>query len=118
MSKKFKNDNQRKAVMSKYNTGRAGKPIPSNYKPPIKKTYIFHSDPGHGWLEVDRSELKRLGIENKISECSYRRGNKVFLEEDCDATVFLEAKKQHGEPFDFEERYEEHTPIRNYNYYK
>ena len=35
MSKKFKNDSQRKAVMSKYNTGRAGKPIPSTYKPSV-----------------------------------------------------------------------------------
>jgi len=41
-------------------------------------TYIFHVDPGHGWLEVSRSELKELGILNQISRYSYQRGDKVF----------------------------------------
>jgi hypothetical protein len=77
-------------------------------------TYIFHSDPGHGWLEVTRAECKRLGILNKISIYSYQRGNKVYLEEDCDATLFIEAKKEHKEEFKFDEQNVEVTPIRNY----
>ena len=77
-------------------------------------TYIFHIDPGHGWLEVLRSELKELGILNQISRYSYQRDDKVFLEEDCDAAVFVNKKKDFGQEVDFEEVYEENTPIRRY----
>lgn len=54
--------------------------------------YKFYYDAGHGWLEVDVEELKQLGIENKISQYSYRNGDKVYLEEDCDFFVFSKAK--------------------------
>lgn len=51
----------------------------------------FITDPGHGWLSIPISELKRLGIEDKISPYSYVNGNRVYLEEDCDAGVYLNA---------------------------
>jgi hypothetical protein len=76
--------------------------------------YIFHTDPGHGWLEVTRAECKRLGILEKISIYSYQRGNKVYLEEDCDAALWVEAKRAHGEEFKFDEQHLEVTPIRRY----
>jgi len=76
--------------------------------------YIFHNDPGHGWLEVTRAELVRLGILNQISEYSYQRGDKIYLEEDCDATLFYETKKALGEEITFNDQYKENTPIRNY----
>ena len=53
------------------------------------KIYPFHVDPGHGWLEVEYSDLVELGIQDEISECSYRRGNTCYLEEDCDAYLFV-----------------------------
>jgi hypothetical protein len=56
----------------------------------------FHTDPGHGWLEVKYSELKELGIEEKISSYSYVKDNVVYLEEDCDAAVYLDAMKAKG----------------------
>ncbi len=61
--------------------------------------YIKHEDPGHGWLEVGRHELERLAIRDDISSYSYQRGDRVYLEEDCDMTTFLEAlnKKQHDD---------------------
>jgi len=77
-------------------------------------TYIFHSDPGHGWLEVTRAECKRLGILERISHYSYQRGDKVYLEEDCDAALWVEAKRAAGEDFEFDEQHLEVTPIRNY----
>jgi hypothetical protein len=58
------------------------------------KAYRFYSDPGHGWLAVKFSELCDLGIENKISSCSYKHGGTVYLEEDCDMAVFLKAYKE------------------------
>ncbi|MFW5871486.1 MAG: hypothetical protein ACOCUT_00115 [bacterium] len=76
--------------------------------------YIFHTDPGHGWLAVKRSELKRLGIIDKISSYSYQKGQTVYLEEDCDATIFCQAKEAKGEKIEVKESYKKHTPIRHY----
>lgn len=65
--------------------------------------YTFISDQSHGWLQVPLPELKALGIENRISNFSYqdlshrdRTENTglgvVYLEEDCDAMIFIQAK--------------------------
>ena len=75
--------------------------------------YIFHIDPGHGWFEVTRAELIRLGILNRISHYSYQKDDKVYLEEDCDATTFIQAKQALGEDVTFDEQYLE-KPIRHY----
>ena len=76
--------------------------------------YVFHSDPGHGWLAVKRKELVRLAILNKVSQCSYQRGGTVYLEEDCDASLFIDAKDKAGEKFEHRESYQDNTPIRHY----
>lgn len=60
-------------------------------KPIKKRTYHFYSDSGHGWLKVPLKDIIKLGIQDKISGCSYERGTFVYLEEDCDAQIFLEA---------------------------
>jgi len=65
--------------------------------------YNFHTDPGHGWLEVTLAEVVALGISEQISHYSYQRGDKVYLEEDCDAALFINAKKQRGEEYSFNE---------------
>ena len=81
-------------------------------------TYIFHTDPGHGWLAVPYKDLVSLGIQDKISDYSYSKGNTAYLEEDCDAAVFITAYKEHfGDMFKFRESYKEHTPIRNFEDY-
>lgn len=55
-------------------------------------TFTFHSDPAHGWLEVLWTDLKNVNLNpTDFSRYSYRRGNTFFLEEDCDATKFVEA---------------------------
>lgn len=58
------------------------------------KRYKFHADPGHGWLEVPVAELAALGIADKVSAYSYvsRDGKTAYLEEDCDVTLFVDAK--------------------------
>lgn len=59
--------------------------------------YPFHSDAGHGWLEVAMSDLHTLGIAGEITPYSYAKGGKAFLEEDRDAATFLSAlEKYHG----------------------
>ena len=76
--------------------------------------YVFHTDPGHGWLAVKRLELFNLGILSQISSCSYQKGDTVYLEEDCDAPIFIKTKERAGEKFEYRESHQENTPIRNY----
>lgn len=58
--------------------------------------YDFYSDPGHGWLHVKYDELVELGIQDKITFYSYRKGNDVYLEEDCDMSEFMNAMEAKG----------------------
>ena len=54
----------------------------------------FYSDPGHGWLSVSRNVLEKYIDPKEISVYSYQRKNQVFLEEDCDASKFLDALRK------------------------
>jgi hypothetical protein len=61
----------------------------------MNATFTKHDDPGHGWLEVQESDIKELGATvNDFSGYSYRKGNRLFLEEDCDASKFVTLWKQ------------------------
>src|SRR5690349_20594836 len=55
-------------------------------------SYEFFSDPGHGWLKVPLKEIEQLGLLDKISNCSYANAGYIYLEEDCDLPLFLQAK--------------------------
>lgn len=56
----------------------------------MKKLKITrYQDGGHSWFKVARKELTKLGIEEKISRCSYQYGDYVYLEEDVDIVVFF-----------------------------
>tara|TARA_R100001594_G_scaffold17292_1_gene35376 strand:+ start:3769 stop:4128 length:360 start_codon:yes stop_codon:yes gene_type:complete len=63
-------------------------------------SYTFHTDGGHGWLEVSRSEINRLDMGHSISKYSYQSvdGKTIYLEEDCDAPEFAlrKGKKKEG----------------------
>jgi len=80
--------------------------------------YIFHADPGHAWLAVKRKELIKLGILDKITHFSYQKGGTVYLEEDCDAGIFIKAKKVIGEVVEYRESHQDNTPIRRYEHFK
>lgn len=54
-----------------------------------KQVHHFHEDAGHGWLEVELADLSKIGISHAISGYSYRRGDKAYLEEDADATLYF-----------------------------
>ena len=64
-------------------------------------SYTFHSDCGHGWLEVPAREIRDLGIEGDISGYSYisTDGMTVYLEEDCDEGVFIKAVTRRNYPY-------------------
>ncbi len=78
------------------------------------KTFIFHTDPGHGWVEVPLTTIAKLGIAKDISSYSYTDGSNAYLEEDCDAGLFVRAfEKANGARPELVEKYKENTPIRN-----
>ena len=86
------------------------------------KTFTFFIDPGHVWLKVPAIDIKALKIEKKISTCSYMSssGQSVYLEEDCDANVFVEAyKAKYGQEPLIKYHYSATRPstIRNMPYY-
>jgi hypothetical protein len=81
------------------------------------KTITVYTDPGHGWAAVAMQELFALGIADKISRYSYRKGETAFLEEDCDMFTYMEAIK--GQPYEIKTHHtNNNSPIRNYNQYK
>jgi hypothetical protein len=80
---------------------------------------VFHSDNGHGWLAVKLSELKMLGIENKISSYSYVKGKTAYLEEDCDASAFIRAAEARGITVEVRSGPQrDRSPIRSFQSYK
>lgn len=85
-----------------------------NKRPKKPKTYYFHSDPGHGWLAVKIQELIRLKILDKISKYSYMKGKTVYLEEDCDYSIFEEAKFKNEELIEVKQTFLKNSPIRGY----
>lgn len=56
-----------------------------------RKPITLHEDAGHGWYAVKRRALKELGLLSSITRFSYQKGDTVYLEEDCDATLFFES---------------------------
>ena len=77
-------------------------------------TFTYHTDPGHGWVEVPLPVLQELGITGDISSFSYTDGRNAYLEEDCDAHRFVIAfEKANGNRPTFVEQYKDNTPIRN-----
>jgi hypothetical protein len=81
------------------------------------KVFNFHSDAGHGWVAVPLKLLADLKLIDKISGCSYIKGKTVYLEEDCDAEVFVSAWKAQGNQFLFNEKYSDRSAIRSYPSY-
>ncbi len=77
--------------------------------------YAFFSDPGHAWLQGPAQEAYDLGIMSKISSYSFRKNENFYLEEDCDAPLFLEARKLKGNNFKILEEYtDDESEIRGY----
>jgi hypothetical protein len=81
-------------------------------------THDFYTDSGHGWLKVPKTELKQLGIADKISPYSYMRGEFAYLEEDCDFGLFHEAMQAHNKDYSYKTHYTDESPIRNYQSYR
>lgn len=82
---------------------------------------LFHSDPAHGWLQVPRDLIDALGIAHRISQFSYvdATGAFVYLEEDCDASLFVAMARDAGWTLDVKEvDHRGECFIRNCNRYR
>lgn len=57
--------------------------------------YKWITDDGHGWLEVPIQHVRDAGVLDQVSKFSYLRHGEqlgtLYLEEDCDAPLFLRA---------------------------
>lgn len=67
--------------------------------------YMFISDPGHGWLAVPATTIRKLGLAQDISPYSYvsDSGKTVYCEEDCDAGLVIKALRERGIEVKFRE---------------
>ena len=78
------------------------------------QSFVYYQDPGHGWIQVDTQVLEALGIDSKISSYSYISGTTAYLEEDCDAGLFIRAfEEKHGARPELVSRYSENIFIRD-----
>ena len=84
----------------------------------MKLEINFYSDPSHGWGEVSQSLLDGLGIADKISTYSYKKGLSAYLEEDCDLSLFMQTAEKAGYQINFKEHNTNHDSIvRTYQRY-
>jgi len=60
--------------------------------------FTFYFDAGHAWLAVSEAQAASVGLtEGDFSAYSYREGDMLYLEEDCDALTFVQAwEAEHG----------------------
>lgn len=84
------------------------------------RTVTVYSDPGHAWAKVSRAELQRLNLLDQISSYSYQRKGFVYLEEDCDLSVYLVALRDAGATIKFKEMVsrERQSKIRGYDHFR
>ena len=59
----------------------------------------YVQDPGHGWLAADVQSLRGLGLLDKVTRFSYRDGDLVWLEEDCDGPAYLRSLSAAGRAY-------------------
>ena len=64
--------------------------------------FDFHQDGGHAWLKVSKDLFNRTNLTVKhISSFSYQDNNNYYLEQDCDATTYLNNLKEQGIKYSF-----------------
>jgi hypothetical protein len=82
----------------------------------LPKSFVFRADAGHGWLIVARADLAALGLtEADITPYSYQNGDRLALEEDCDAQTFVTAyEAATGTKPRCIEQYAERSRVRNW----
>jgi acetylglutamate synthase len=81
-------------------------------------TNKFYYDASHGWLAVKTKVLQELGLADKISKHSYVKGATVYLEEDVDMVLYIDAMKDRGVTVNAVSiDHGKRSLVRNYNMY-
>ena len=83
----------------------------------LPKELTYYIDAGHGYLKVPMKTIEAYGLKNKISGFSYKTANFAFLEEDCDATLFMKTVKEMGNEHHYkivEKHVDGYAACRNY----
>lgn len=81
------------------------------------RSFNYYSDPGHGWIAVKIKVLSELGLSpSDFTGYSYLRGKTIYLEEDDDASKFIETwVKKFGDRPNIVRKYtNNNSPIRSY----
>ena len=86
---------------------------------PLDTKLIFHSDSGHGWLEVPFWLLDLFeGLEVTAYSYACNRRQCGYLEEDCDKSAFIDAfEAKFGAKPQMGEKYSANSFIRSLNSY-
>jgi len=81
------------------------------------KNFKIYADAGHAWLAVRTADIEAVGLKvTGFSHYSYCKGGTVYLEEDCDARIFVEQWKQvHGDFAYTVVHHGDRSPIRRYD---
>ena len=82
------------------------------------KQSTFFEDPGHGWLEVPLVDIFKAGVEDKISSYSYLSDGVAYLEEDCDAPLFVKSLEDAGIKVGWTREHRDEIFIRNLERFK
>ena len=80
-------------------------------------TVIVYSDAGHAWGKVKRQVLVNLGIADKVSTYSYQYKDNVYLEEDYDLRLLMEALPETTRIKFVEKHTDGNSRIRSYERY-
>lgn len=87
----------------------------------MEKAYTMHIDDGHAWAEVPLRDILAVGLDHaSFSSFSYAHIDKLyravmFLEEDIDMQIFLNAAHEHGITVIFKEKFHKgDAPVRCY----
>ena len=80
--------------------------------------FDFHYDAGHGWLKVHVYDAADVGLDPEdFTAYSYKRGDYLYLEEDCDAGRFIQAWEKALRQFDIRSIDDGYSsPIRSYEH--
>jgi hypothetical protein len=80
--------------------------------------FDFHYDAGHGWLKVHVYDARDVGLDPEdFTAYSYKHGDHLYLEEDCDAGRFLAAWEKALRKFEFRQIDDGYnSPIRSYEH--
>jgi hypothetical protein len=82
------------------------------------KTITYHTDPSHGWIKVSLKDKVLQSILKEVSPFSYVSNTSIFLEEDCDASLYIQKLKDLNIPYKFKTMHtNRRSKIRAYHRY-